>query len=40
MDRDDRADIRALEDAFDAAERDARALIAGLTEQEGRRGQD
>jgi hypothetical protein len=29
------ADIRALEDALDAAERDARALIAGLTEERG-----
>ncbi len=29
------ADILALEDALDAAERDARALIAGLTEDRG-----
>jgi hypothetical protein len=30
-----RAEIRALEEAFDAAERDARALVAGLTEELG-----
>jgi DinB superfamily len=30
-----RADIEALEDAFDAAERDARALVAGLSEELG-----
>jgi hypothetical protein len=29
------ADIQALEDALDAAERDARALVAGLTEDRG-----
>jgi hypothetical protein len=30
-----RADIGALEEAFDAAERDARALVAGLSEELG-----
>ena len=29
------ADIQALEDALDAAERDARALVAGLAEDQG-----
>ena len=28
-------DIQALEDAFDTVERDARALVAGLTEEQG-----
>lgn len=31
MEENDRADIVALENAFDAAERDARGLVAGLT---------
>ena len=35
MEENDRPDIAALEDASDAAERDARALVAGLTETLG-----
>jgi len=31
----DRRDIEALEDAYDAADRDARALVAGLSEELG-----
>ena len=29
------ADIVALEDALEAADRDARAIVAGLTEEQG-----
>jgi hypothetical protein len=32
---DDHSDIRALEEAFDAIERDARELISGLTAEQG-----
>lgn len=35
MDASKPADIQAFEDALDAAERDARALVAGLTEDQG-----
>jgi DinB superfamily len=35
MQASDRADIEALEQSFDAAERDARALVAGLSEDAG-----
>ncbi len=35
MDQNNRADIVALENAFDAAERDARALVSGLSDTAG-----
>jgi hypothetical protein len=35
MELNDRADLRTLEQAFDAAEQDARSLVAGLTEELG-----